>query len=481
MPAAAPTAATTRACTPRRRRRRPARAAALEAAAASAAARTGAVAERAPAPARRAKLPGTALAALVGLYVAIAALPASPGSRLVPATAGGSPRWLLGPLSPAGIGAARGAAAGPVLYAALWVALGLYALVVARSGGIPRRAVVAAVALVNVAFLLAPPLLSRDPLTYVDYGRLGALHGLDPYRHPPLAAPHDAAFAYAGSHATASSYGPLFTLATYALAPLGVAVAFWGLKLAAAASSLVLAWLVWRCAERLGHEPARATAAVALNPILVAHVVAAAHNDALAVALAAGGLYLWLRRRPARAGALAAAAAFVKAPAGLLAPYLALARPRAPRFAIAAALTALALTLIALLAFPGAGTHALGTLGQNQALSSRMSFPYKTAAGLAALLGGSRGELMTPVRAVYGSALAAAVALTLWRTWRGEDPVRMAAWATLALLVASAWLVPWYLVWLLPLVALAGSRRLELAALALCGWALAIGVPGIYG
>ena len=37
----------------------------------------------------------------------------------------------------------------------------------------------------------------------------------------------------------------------------------------------------------------------------------------------------------------------------------------------------------------------------------------------------------------------------------------MAGWATLAILLASAWLVPWYLLWLLPLVALAADRRLD--------------------
>jgi hypothetical protein len=56
----------------------------------------------------------------------------------------------------------------------------------------------------------------------------------------------------------------------------------------------------------------------------------------------------------------------------------------------------------------------------------------------------------------------------------------MAAWATVAILAATAWLVPWYLLWLLPLAALAADRRLTLASVALSGWVLAIGVPGIY-
>jgi hypothetical protein len=53
----------------------------------------------------------------------------------------------------------------------------------------------------------------------------------------------------------------------------------------------------------------------------------------------------------------------------------------------------------------------------------------------------------------------------------------MAGWATLAILVASAWLVPWYVLWLLPLAALAADRRLRWATVALCAWMLPIAIP----
>jgi hypothetical protein len=113
----------------------------------------------------------------------------------------------------------------------------------------------------------------------------------------------------------------------------------------------------------------------------------------------------------------------------------------------------------------------LGLLSSNQGRSSRLSFPY-----LVSELVGNRGV----VRGVFGVAFAAVAGWTLWRTWRGDDAIRMAAWATLAILLASAWLVPWYLLWLLPLAALAADRRLAVATVALSGWVLAIGVPGIY-
>jgi hypothetical protein len=65
----------------------------------------------------------------------------------------------------------------------------------------------------------------------------------------------------------------------------------------------------------------------------------------------------------------------------------------------------------------------------------------------------------------------------LWKTWGGENPVRAAGWATFAILVASAWLVPWYILWLLPLAALAFDRGLMAASIALSAWMLVIAVP----
>jgi hypothetical protein len=66
----------------------------------------------------------------------------------------------------------------------------------------------------------------------------------------------------------------------------------------------------------------------------------------------------------------------------------------------------------------------------------------------------------------------------LWRTWRGLiEPLDAIGWTTFAVLIASAWLVPWYILWLLPFAALSRDRRLQLATLALCAWMLAIAVP----
>ena len=119
--------------------------------------------------------------------------------------------------------------------------------------------------------------------------------------------------------------------------------------------------------------------------------------------------------------------------------------------AIGAGLGILAVALL------GFGTHALDALSllsSNQDRTSRFSFPYKTAQLLGAVLPGDRLDYRDTVRTLYAVGFAA-----------------------VAILVASAWLVPWYLLWLLPLAALAGDRRLMWGTVALSAWMLAIAVP----
>jgi Glycosyltransferase family 87 len=430
---------------------------------------------------RRVLWPGrAALAALCVVFALLAALPAAPGSRLVLGTAGGSPGWLLGPLRFAGVGGARGTLAGPLFYAGLWVALLLYAGVLVRLRDLPAPAVLWSIAALHLLFLLAPPLLSQDVFSYIAYARLGVTHSLNPYTHSPLDIPADPVFGFAGSKDAVSVYGPLFTLLTYPLAPLGVAGAFWVLKAVAAACSLGIVGLVWKGARLLGRDPVLPAAFVGLNPLVLVHVVAGAHNEALVMLLTVLGVVVWAAgsRKQVAGTALAAGAVAIKASAGVVLPFLVVAdRARWRRSLVGAVLV---LAGIAVLGFAVFGSHALDALSflnSNQARSSRWSFPYKTAQLLAALLPGGRLDYRTGVRVAYGVAFGLVFLWLLWRTWWGENPLRAAGWATFAVLVASAWLVPWYVLWLLPLAALAGDRRLLAAGVALSAWMLAIAVP----
>ncbi|HET7510367.1 MAG TPA: hypothetical protein VFJ65_08990, partial [Solirubrobacterales bacterium] len=66
--------------------------------------------------------------------------------------------------------------------------------------------------------------------------------------------------------------------------------------------------------------------------------------------------------------------------------------------------------------------------------------------------------------------------LLAW-TWRGGDWVRAAAWTAFALLLATSWLLPWYLLWPLPLVAISRDRPLQLLTLSLTAYQLGARIP----
>jgi hypothetical protein len=332
------------------------------------------------------------------------------------------------------------------------------------------------------AFAVAPVLLSHDVYSYVDYARLGVRHGLDPFVQPPFAAPGDPAFASVTWPDATSAYGPLFTLLTYPLAWLPVGVAVAALKAVAALSVLGLAALAARLAAWRGVDPIRAAAFVALNPLVLVHVVGGAHNDGLTMLVAMSGVAALLAAREASAGAALLAAVALKASAAFVAPFAVAAPPPTGRFVepgatfrpvgrllAGAAGAAVLIGVAAHLAFGWHWLDAFGLAGENQGRTSHMSVPV-TFARLT-------GLAVDPVRAValalYGATL---VALLAW-TWRGGDWVRAAAWAALGLLLATSWLLPWYLILALPLVAISRDRPLQLLTLALTAFQLGTRIP----
>ncbi|MBS1676125.1 MAG: polyprenol phosphomannose-dependent alpha 1,6 mannosyltransferase MptB [Actinobacteria bacterium] len=364
-----------------------------------------------------------------------------------------------------------------------------------RLGG---RVVGALILVAIIAFACAPVLLSHDAFSYLDYARLGVRHGLDPYVNGPDAAPHDPAFAQVTWTKTPSAYGPLFTLATYPLAwlPIWLAVAI--LKAAAAVSVLGLAWIVSRLAAWRGIDPAVAAAFVALNPLVLVHVVGGAHNDGVAMLLATLGVAALVVRREASAGASLVASAAIKSSSLFVAPFALTATARdsvlmgrklkpglsfrpinggvqqkahrgVTRLALGAAGAALVIGLAGYLAFGWEWLHAFGLAGENQGRTSHLSIPTT----FARLSGFDEGAMRAVALVLFGIAI---VWLLVW-TWRGADWIRAAAWAGTGLLLATSWLLPWYLIWPLPLAAVARDRFLTVLLLALTAFQLGARIP----
>lgn len=258
------------------------------------------------------------------------------------------------------------------------------------------------------------------------------------------------------------------------------------LKAVAALSVLGIAAISGRTAAWRGADPLRAAAFVAINPLVLVHVVGGAHNDGLAMLLATLSVAALLSARNLTAGAALTAAIATKLSAALLAPFALLGATQQPPPTrrkypymernrpvgrlLAGALAAVAVIgVVAWLAFGWDWVHGFGLAGENQSRTSYMSVPIT----IARLTGLGPG----PVRLAAAILFLAAVGYLLAWTWRGGDWVRAAGWATLALLLATAWLLPWYLIWVLPLAAVSRDRPLQLLTLALTAYQLGARIP----
>jgi alpha-1,6-mannosyltransferase len=246
----------------------------------------------------------------------------------------------------------------------------------------------------------------------------------------------------------------------------------WAFKALAALAVLAIAALVARIAASRGVSPAPAAALVALNPLVLAHVAGGAHNDALMMLGLMGGVALVLAARDAAGGAAIAAAAAIKLPAAIAAPFAVIGAGGAPHrtrvlVGIVAAAGAIAATGLAV--FGGSVADSLGFLSGSQQRASHHSVPATVGRGI--------GVDLDIVRIVFAAGFALlALWLVAW-TARGGDWVRAAAWAMLALLCATVYVTPWYLIWALPLVAVARDRVLVVLTLALCAYQLPVAVP----
>jgi alpha-1,6-mannosyltransferase len=287
--------------------------------------------------------------------------------------------------------------------------------------------------------------------------------------YAPEAAPGDPAFAQVTWTESTSAYGPLFTLATYPLAwlPVGIAVAV--LKVSAALSVLGIAAVTARIAAWRGVDPLRAAAFVALNPLVLVHVVGGAHNDGLTMLLTMLAVAAILSARELSGGTALTAAIATKLSAAFLAPFALIACRPPGRLLAGGAVAVLLIGTVAYLAFGWDWLSGFGLAGENQSRTSHMSIPI-TAARLTGLDAGA-------VRLAAALLFAVLVAYLLLWTWRRGDWVRAAAWAAFGLLLATSWLLPWYLIWPLPLVAVSRDRPLQLLTLALTAYQLGARIP----
>ena len=388
---------------------------------------------------------------------AVAAFAAAGPSVLVPRSDHIFPTWEAGPLH--------------FLFHGLphdqyWLSIGLsgliaamtlaYGIALAAVRTLSLRLIVVVLVALHIVLVLSPPLQLNDVFNYLGYARLGGLHHLNPYTHVIDAELHDPVFRFSTWHGLHSPYGPLFTAATYLLPFRSLAVAYWLLKVVTVLASLGFLALVWLCARRLGRDPRFALLFVGANPIYLIYAVGGFHNDFFMLIPATGAIALVLARRYRWAGAVLMLAVAVKFTAVLLLPFLVVAAPRRRDrldVLLGSALGAIPLAALSLALFG----FSLPNLQDQSTLLTDLSVP--NVFGHLIGVGGGTPQLLT-------AAKIGVVAVVVLMLRRRGDWLSRAGWATLALLLSLAWLMPWYVIWLLPLAALGTSVRLRRAAIA---------------
>lgn len=351
----------------------------------------------------------------------------------------------------------------------------------------PGKVILWGALLLRLPLLPLPPALSDDVLRYLWEGKVAAA-GHNPYVLPPEAA--ELAFlrdeTWPIPHQQVPTVYPPLAVAAFSIAS-RLPFPLLGWKAMATAADLLACALLLALARRRGLAPGR-TAWYAWNPLVALEVAGMGHVDVLGVAAALGAVVCLLpgkdeKPRAALAGVWAAAGALAK-----LAPLAALPLwSRASRRPLVFAGTTLGLTAAAfapVLASTGGIQPGLRTYGVSWEFNGPVYEPLwrlldragaapALARGLDAVerryeawtLGDPYYPYLYPqflAKIVLGLGMLAVVG----RSILDRDPVAGTGRLFGGLLLLSATVYPWYLLWVLPWAALARSRAwLTLSAL----------------
>ncbi|WP_460021773.1 polyprenol phosphomannose-dependent alpha 1,6 mannosyltransferase MptB [Kineosporia succinea] len=377
--------------------------------------------------------------------------------------------------------ATSGLLPGPTLTTAVSVvAMGLLVLAWLGLGRdlqhLTTRRLYAITAAWSVPLLAARPLFSNDVWSYVAQG-LTAARGLDPYRLGPAQAldPSSEVVGHVSHYwlDTPAPYGPAWML----LSRLAGLVAGENLvlsvvlyRLLVVAGVVLIAWSLPFLARRSGTAAGTALWLGLANPLVLWHLVAGVHNDALMLGLMLAGMRLvltGLETRPAHgrlaAGAgmitLAASVKIVAAAALLGLCLVAVRRCARPVPAIALMVSVFAAVTVILSALTGFG-WVTAPFTATTSVYSWMSPTTLTGLLVGFFHSGLTASAVSAAN-LLGLIIATPVVIRLLLGLRdGMDPVRGIGLLFVVTLLASPVVQPWYLLWaLLPLAASAAGDR----------------------
>ncbi|MGH3961137.1 polyprenol phosphomannose-dependent alpha 1,6 mannosyltransferase MptB, partial [Mycobacterium sp.] len=187
---------------------------------------------------------------------------------------------------------------GAVMMALAWLMLGRFALGDRRMS---RGALDRTLLLWTIPLLVAPPMYSKDVYSYLAQSQI-CREGLDPYRvgpAPGLGLGHVFTLSVPSLwRETPAPYGPLFLWVGHGISALtgeNIVAAVLCHRLVVLAGVGLIVWATPRLARRCGVAEVSALWLGAANPLLIMHLVAGIHNEALMLGLMLTGTEFALR------------------------------------------------------------------------------------------------------------------------------------------------------------------------------------------
>lgn len=405
---------------------------------------------------------------------------------------------------------------GTVLVVVAWLLLGRLAIGSFGRGTSPRRLsrsqLDRTLALWILPLCVAPPMFSKDVYSYLAQSEITA-RGLDPYEIGPQAAlgvDHVLTRTVPNIwRETPAPYGPFFLWIGRGITALTGDDIVSGIFLHRAVALVGVALIVWalpRLAARCGVSSVAALWLGAANPLLLFHLVAGIHNEALMLGLMLAGLELCFRgidalddvtrRRTGRAlllvgAAVIALSATVKIPSLIALGFvgMALAQRRGGRLrdvvraAVVLGVVA-AVVIVGVSLVSGLGFGWLGTLGTANAVRSWMSLPTLLGlatggAGVLLGIGDHTTAVLSLTRPIASAVAAVVIARMLVATLLGRlHPIGGLGVSIGALVLLFPVVQPWYLLWAVtPLAAWATRPAFRVPVIAFSAFVSLIVMP----
>ncbi|MET8958932.1 polyprenol phosphomannose-dependent alpha 1,6 mannosyltransferase MptB [Streptomyces sp. NPDC004074] len=346
---------------------------------------------------------------------------------------------------------------GVVLLIAAWALLGR----VIRGPEPPTpRSLLLVLAVWAAPLLLAPPLFSRDVYSYLAQGAMVDAH-IDVYAHGPAQLGGPLADEVAPVwRDTAAPYGPVFLGVASALSGLTrgeLPAGLIGMRLVALVGVALMAAALPRLARQCGADPAAALWLGALNPLVLLHLVAGAHNDAMMLGLLGVGLLAARGRLHLLGVVLVTLAALVKAPAALgLLAVIALRRHVGLARAVATTTVAAVLTTVGVTLLAGTGYGWVAAL--KTPISPHNWSPTSVLGRITGRLldgfGSGFAPLAIPVWHAAGLLATMLAVLFIWLKLR-PGPIYALGLSLAVVAVLGPAIRPWYALWGLFLIAAA--------------------------